>query len=66
MAVIRKKDENLDSMIRRFKKDLIKANFIQEIRKREYYVSPGQKKRLKKEAAKKRIKQKTAVKKKLY
>lgn len=60
MAIIVKKDESIDSALRRFKKEQIKAGTIQEIRKREYYLAPSAKRRAKHEAAMKRAKKKQA------
>ena len=56
MATYVKKDEALDSALRRFKKEVIKAGILIDLRKHEYYVSPSQKRRLKSEAARKRVK----------
>jgi small subunit ribosomal protein S21 len=60
MAIIVKKDESIDSALRRFKKEQLKAGTLQELRKREYYVAPSAKRRLKHEAAMKRAKKKQA------
>lgn len=51
MAIIVKKGESLDSALRRFKKEVVKNGTLQELRKREYYVAPSAKRRLKHEAA---------------
>ena len=51
MAIIVKKGESLDSALRRFKKGVVKNGTLQELRKREYYVAPSAKRRLKHEAA---------------
>ena len=51
MAIIVKKGESLDSALRRFKKEVVKNGTFQELRKREYYVAPSAKRRLKHEAA---------------
>lgn len=58
MATYVRKDESLDSALRRFKKEVTKAGILQDLRKHEYYVAPSQKRRLKSEAARKRIKKK--------
>ena len=58
MAIIVRKEENIDSALRRFKKELVKSGTLQELRKREYYVAPSEKRRLKHEAAMKRAKKK--------
>lgn len=65
MAIIVRKDESLESALRRFKKEIIKSGKLQEYRKKEYYVAPSEKRRLKSEAARRRIKKKQA-KAKLY
>ena len=56
MAVILKKDESIDSALRRFKKEMVKSGTLQELRKREYYVAASAKRRLMHEAAMKRAK----------
>lgn len=60
MAIIVKKDESLDSALRRFKKEVVKNGTLQELRKREYYMAPSAKRRAKHEAALKRAKKKQA------
>lgn len=60
MAIIVKKDESIDSALRRFKKEQLKAGTLQELRKREYYLAPSAKRRAKHEAALKRAKKKQA------
>jgi small subunit ribosomal protein S21 len=47
-------DETFESLLKRFKKSVIKAGVLQELRKREYYVKPSVKRKLKSEAARKR------------
>lgn len=56
MAIILKKDETIDSALRRFKKEMLKSGTLQELRKREYYLAPSAKRRAKHEAALKRAK----------
>lgn len=58
MAIILKKDESIDNALRRFKKETIKCGTLQELRKREYYIAPSAKRKLKHEAAMKRSKKK--------
>lgn len=65
MAIKRKPDETFDSMLRRFKKSVVKSEVLKDLRKHEYYVSPSEKRRLKSAEAQKRAKKK-AVKQKLY
>jgi small subunit ribosomal protein S21 len=48
--------ETLDSMLRRFKKDVAKAGVLQDLKKHEYYIAPSEKRRLKSEQARKRAK----------
>jgi small subunit ribosomal protein S21 len=49
-----KPDETFESLLKRFKKSVMKAGVLQELRKREYYVKPSIKRKLKSEAARKR------------
>ena len=51
--VIVKENENLDDALRRFKRQVSRNGTLAEARKREYYVKPGVKKKLKQEAARK-------------
>ena len=48
------KGESLDSALRRFKRSCQKAGVLSEVRKREHYVKPSVKRKLKSEAARKR------------
>jgi len=52
--VIRKENEDIEALLKRFKKQVINEGIIEEVRKREYYVAPSLKQRLKSEAAQKR------------
>jgi len=45
--------ESLDEALRRFKRQVSKAAIIQECRKREFYLKPGLKRKLKSENARK-------------
>ncbi|MDR1782470.1 MAG: 30S ribosomal protein S21 [Bacilli bacterium] len=47
-------NESLDDALRRFKRQVSKTGTLQEARKREYYVKPGIKKKLKSEEARKK------------
>jgi small subunit ribosomal protein S21 len=49
-------DETFESLLKRFKRSVIKAGVLQELKKREYYVKPSVKRKLKSEAARKRNK----------
>ena len=58
MAVKRRAEENLDSMLRRFKKEVLKSEVLKDLRKHEYYVSSSEKRRIKSAEAQKRAKKK--------
>ena len=51
--VIVKENEQLDDALRRFKRQVSRNGTLLEVRKREYYIKPGLKKKLKQEAARK-------------
>ncbi len=51
--VVVKENENLDDALRRFKRQVSRNGTLAEARKREYYVKPGVKRKLKQEAARK-------------
>ena len=48
-------NENIDSALRRFKKQVEKGGILSEVRKREFYEKPSERKKKKLFAAKKRI-----------
>ena len=50
------RNENIDSALRRFKKQVERGGVLSEVRKREYYEKPSQKKKKKLIAEKKRRK----------
>jgi small subunit ribosomal protein S21 len=52
--VVVKKDETLDSALKRFKRSCAKAGIMGEVRKREHYDKPSVKRKKKSEAARKR------------
>ena len=54
-----KEGESLESALRRFKRQTSRDGVIQEVRKREHYEKPSVKRKLKSEAARKRIDQYT-------
>lgn len=55
MAEIRVKDnESLDTALKRFKRQCVKAGVLAEVRKREHYEKPSVKRKKKSEAARKR------------
>lgn len=56
--VIVKDNEPLDDALRRFKRQVSRSGTLVEVRKREYYVKPGVKRKLKSEAARKARKSK--------
>lgn len=51
--IIVKDNEALDDVLRRFKRQVSRNGTLAEARKREYYVKPGVKRKLKSEAAQK-------------
>lgn len=65
MAVKQRPNESVDSMLKRFKKEVLKSELMKELRRREFYVSPGEKRRRKSAEAQKRAK-KNAPKVKMY
>ena len=65
MAVKARPGETVDSLLRRFKKDVLKSEVLKDLSKHEYYVSPSEKRRRKDAEALKRLKHKSA-KQKMY
>ena len=56
MAYVKlKKNEDFSSLLRRFKRQLQDEGLVQELKKREYYLSPSQKRREKSKAAQARL-----------
>ena len=51
--VVLKENEVLDDALRRFKRQVSRNGTLAEARKREFYVKPGIRKKLKSEAARK-------------
>ena len=51
--IVVKENEQIDDTLRRFKRQVSRNGTLLEVRKREYYVKPGIKKRLKRENARK-------------
>ena len=51
--VLVKDNETLDDAMRRFKRQVSRNGILAEVRKREFYVKPGVKRKLKREAARK-------------
>lgn len=60
MAIKRRPEETVDSMLKRFKKEVLKSEVLKDLRKKEYYVSPSEKRRLKSAEAQKRARKKMA------
>ena len=58
MAVRVKPGETFDSLLRRFKKDVLKSEVLKDLHKREYYLSPSEKRRRKSLEAQKRARRK--------
>ena len=52
-------NESIDSALRRFKKQVERGGILSEVRKREFYEKPSEKKKKRSFAAKKRIVKKT-------
>ena len=53
LKVVVKENEQLDDALRRFKRQVSRNGTLLEVRKREYYIKPGLKRKLKSEAARK-------------
>lgn len=53
--VIRRKDEGVEELIRRFKKKVANEGILTELRKREYYLSPSEKRKEKSKQAQKKL-----------
>ena len=51
--VVLKENEVLDDALRRFKRQVSRNGTLAEARKKEYYVKPGVRRKLKQEAARK-------------
>lgn len=49
-----RKNESIETALRRFKRDVSKSGTLQEYRKRSYYEKPSVRRKLKSEAARKR------------
>lgn len=56
--VVLKDNEDLDDALRRFRRQVSRSGNLTEARKREYYVKPGVKKKMKSEAARKKAQKK--------
>ena len=60
MAIKRRPEETVDSMLRRFKKEVLKSEVLKDHHKHEFYVAPSEKRRLKSAEAQRRAKKKMA------
>ncbi len=57
-SIKKRPNETVESMLRRLKKSIQNEGILQELRKREYYVAPSLKARLKHQAAVRAIRRK--------
>lgn len=60
MAIKRRPEETIDSMLKRFKKEVVKSEILKDVRKHEYYIAPSEKRRIKSAEAQKRMRKKMA------
>lgn len=51
--IVVRENESLDDALRRFKRQVSRTGTLAETRKREFYVKPGLKRKMKSEAARK-------------
>jgi small subunit ribosomal protein S21 len=58
MATYVRQGESIDSALSRFKREVARAGIISEMKKRDYYVPPSEKRRIKSAEARKRLKNK--------
>ena len=65
MATIARPNESVDSMIKRFKREVVKSEVLKELKKRSYYIPPSEKRRIKSAEAQKRAR-KNMPKQKMY
>ena len=56
--VILNEGESLESALRRFKRKVQQEDIIKEVKKRSYYLKPGEKRRVKEALARKRARKK--------
>lgn len=59
--ITQRENESLDSMMKRFKSEVANAGILVDYRKHLEYVSPSKKRRLKSQAAQKRLRKYTKV-----
>lgn len=53
--VTRRKDESVEDLIKRFKKKVTNEGILTELRRREYYLSPSEKRKEKSKQAQKKL-----------
>ena len=53
--VIRRKDESVEDLIKRFKKKVTNEGILTELKRREYYLSPSEKRKEKSKQAQKKL-----------
>ena len=53
--VIRRKDESVEDLIKRFKKKVTNEGVLTELKRREYYLSPSEKRKEKSKQAQKKL-----------
>ncbi len=59
MAEVRVRErESIESVLRRFKREVQQQNIIKDIRKHSFYLKPGDKRRTKQALARKRLRKK--------
>ena len=59
MAEVRARErESIESMLRRFKREVQQQNIIKDIKKHSFYLKPGDKRRAKQALARKRFRKK--------
>lgn len=56
MSIKLRPDESVDSALRRFKREVMRSEVLNDLRKKEYFVSPSEKRRMKSAAARKKAK----------
>lgn len=59
MSIKLRPDESVDSALRRFKREVMRSEVLTDLRKKEYFVSPSEKRRMKSAAARKKAKKYT-------
>lgn len=59
MSIKLRPDESVDSALRRFKREVMRSEVLNDLRKKEYFVSPSEKRRMKSAAARKKAKKYT-------